>query len=80
MKMAQEVRLSGHLERTSQRSRTFQMNKCLRGWPIFQDRAPYVQRQEKVSFCSDGPGVEGDGVQMRALNVSPGQLEYVENF
>lgn len=55
-------------------------DKCLRGCPIFQDRTPYVQRQEKVSFCRDGLGVEGDGVQMRALNVSPGQLEYVENF
>ena len=65
MKMAQEVRVSGHLERTSQRSRMFQVNKHLRGWSVFQDRAPYVQRQERVSFCRGGPGAGGDGVQMR---------------
>ena len=65
MKMAQEVRVSGYLERTSQRSRTFQVNKRLRGWPIFQDRTPYVQRQERVSFCRGRPGAGVDGVQMR---------------
>ena len=46
----------GRLGRTSQRRRKFQMSKSLRGQPVFQDRAPGVQRQEGVNFCRDGPG------------------------
>ena len=86
MKVAQEVRVSGHLERTSQRSRTFQMNKRLRGWPILQDRAPYVQRQERVSFCRGGPGAAGDEdgkrgwVPDEGLECISWKLAYVENF